>query len=89
MFNFPFTGKEYHLWKHGLKDMPSRNLLRNNLIFFFLYFFLLFFIEGNNVTVHIKAQTNYSSNSQMKQLLNSKNNADNNGDAKKGRDKLP
>ena len=77
------------MWKHGLKDMPSRNLLRNNLIFFFLYFFLLFFIEGNNVTVHIKAQTNYSSNSQMKQLLNSKNNADNNDDAKKGCDKLP
>ena len=71
------------MWKHGLKDMPSRNLLRNNLIFFFIYFFLLFFIEGNNVTVQIKVQTNNSSNSQMKQLLIVKY-AYNNGDLKKG-----
>ena len=42
-------------------------------LFFSLFIsFSYFFIEGNNVTVHIKAQTNYSSNSQMKQLLNSK-----------------
>ena len=84
--------------------LQARSIIRGNMgwrtclqgtccvitLFFSLFIsFCYFFIEGNNVTVHIKAQTNYSSNSQMKQLLNSKNNADNNGDAKKGRDKLP